>query len=127
MSELGLAESIRTAPDDVVVIDDERTFRRGTVHLRSSADATAWLEANSGCAELWFDHDLGGADTTRPVAMWLAERAFNGDPCLVGLVYVHSMNPVGRAWLVSTLRDHHAQAARYRNRHDRPRQATGPR
>jgi hypothetical protein len=45
-----------------------------------------------------FDHDLGGDDTTRPVVLWLAVNDAWPAKC-----YVHTMNPVGRAWLVGML------------------------
>ncbi|WZB39640.1 hypothetical protein SEA_CURSIVE_183 [Streptomyces phage Cursive] len=41
------------------------------------------------------DHDLGGDDTTRPVVLWMCENEFWPET-----VYVHSMNPIGREWLI---------------------------
>ena len=95
----------------IVVIDDERTFAGADLHLRRSAEALAWLANLEPCSELWFDHDLGGDDTTRAVALWLAEMAFNEEPYPVERVFVHSMNPVGRAWLVSTPHAYGARAS----------------
>lgn len=46
------------------------------------------------CDEISFDHDLGGDDTTRPVALWLAEH-----DAWPPVVRVHTANPVGRDWL----------------------------
>lgn len=88
-----------------LVVDDDRTLSDDpqVMHVRNSADAIAALGQLDHLEELWLDHDLGGDDTTRPVALWLAERAFNGDPFDVGCVYVHSGNPVGAQWLMSVL------------------------
>lgn len=104
-----------------VVIDDERTFERGDLHIRTSAEAISFLRLAwhvqwngfgvNEIEELWLDHDLGGEDTTRPVAMWLAEKAFDGEPLKVGTVFVHTQNPVGRDWLMSTLKDYNPRSA----------------
>lgn len=88
----------------IVVVDDERTLPWGSVHLRNSQDAMTYLQTAPPVAELWLDHDLGDDDTTRPIALWLAERAHHGDAPAIALVVVHTMNPVGRDWLVTTLK-----------------------
>ena len=41
------------------------------------------------------DHDLGGDDTSRAVVLWMCENDF-----WPKTVYVHSMNPIGREWLI---------------------------
>jgi hypothetical protein len=51
-------------------------------------------DGEEGVAEISLDHDLGGADTTRPVVLWMAEH--NRWP---SIVRVHSMNVVGVEWL----------------------------
>jgi hypothetical protein len=45
--------------------------------------------------EISFDHDLGGDDTSRAVMLWMIE--FDVWPATI---HVHTMNPVGRDWLV---------------------------
>lgn len=87
----------------IVIVDDERIHPKGDIHLKTSAEALSWLEGSKGCKELWLDHDLGGEDTTRPVALWLAELGFNEKPYLVEAIYIHSMNPVGADYLLKTL------------------------
>jgi hypothetical protein len=42
-----------------------------------------------------FDHDLGGVDSTIPVANLIEQEAFNGGLKRIKW-YIHSMNPVGR-------------------------------
>ena len=92
-----------------LIIDDERLPLNGWTDIdvdvvRTSADAMICL-ASRRYDEVWLDHDLGGDDTTRPVAMFLAERAADSDD--LPTVYVHSMNPVGAAWLMDTMKDYH--------------------
>jgi hypothetical protein len=77
----------------------------GWVVAVSSAEAIRWLErwaAGSRAerlAEISFDHDLGGDDTTRPVMLWLIENDVWPDR-----IYVHTANPVGRQWLAGMAR-----------------------
>lgn len=47
-----------------------------------------------GVETMSLDHDLGGADTTRPVVLWCCENNFWPVE-----VRAHSANPVGREWL----------------------------
>ncbi len=88
----------------IVVVDDERTLPGGDVHCRSSVEALALLASRPAVVQLWLDHDLGGDDTTRPVADELVRAAHDGCPYPVEQVVVHTANPVGRDWLVSYLR-----------------------
>lgn len=86
----------------LVVIDDLRTHPDAQVHLRTSAEAIAWLSASDvEIDELWLDHDLGGDDTIRPVVHFLAERAFTGSPLPIKRIVVHTANPAGAAWITS--------------------------
>ena len=58
-----------------------------------------------GCdvQEISFDHDLGGDDTTMPVACEIERRAFAGRP-IPPVWHIHSANPVGRRNLEAALR-----------------------
>jgi hypothetical protein len=94
-----------------VVIDDLRTHHLGGLHLRSSKEALDWFAANSHVVidELWLDHDLGyldkyfrDTDTIRSVVHYLEERCFNNDPVYIRTIYVHSGNPVGATWIMSS-------------------------
>lgn len=93
--------------DSIVVIDDLRTLDRAGVHLRNSADALSWLQdahANGHrIAEVWFDHDLGGDDTTMVIVDWLCEKAVWDDPVNIEHVVVHSANPPAAEAIVRTL------------------------
>lgn len=89
-----------------LVIDDERTFSDtkvpDAVYARSSTEALRLLQGNTRYDEIWLDHDLGGEDTIRPVVHALQEMAhFNMQP--TDLVVIHTMNPVGRAYIRSAL------------------------
>lgn len=53
-------------------------------------------------SEISFDHDLGGTDTTMPVARLIEERAHAG--AKPPLWRIHSANPVGRQNLEAALR-----------------------
>jgi hypothetical protein len=47
------------------------------------------------------DHDLGGDDTARAVVLWMCENDYWPEE-----VYVHSMNTVGRTWLIEMVRQY---------------------
>lgn len=79
-----------------LVIDDLRIMRFPARYARTSAAAIEALADPAGYDEVWFDHDLGGDDTTRPVALWLEEQAFHGRGVAIGRCVVHTDNPVGR-------------------------------
>ena len=86
----------------ILFIDDERNIGGDDVQTaRTSAEALQLLKSNS-YDEIWFDHDLGGDDTTIPVVEYLAELAFNGAPYSAKIV-IHTANPVGRATIKRTL------------------------
>jgi len=89
-------------------IDDERNppKREGVVYdvVRSSSAALGKLnDPERHYDAIWFDHDLGGDDTTIPVLDRLSEMAFNGNPYPVSVIYVHTANPVGRKTIISSL------------------------
>ncbi|WP_431815981.1 cyclic-phosphate processing receiver domain-containing protein [Gordonia jacobaea] len=76
-------DDLRDPPDDTWSV------------ARSSAEALAILRSEAVVEELSLDHDLGGDDTTRPIALYLSEHD-QWPP----IVRVHSSNPVGVEWLV---------------------------
>lgn len=68
----------------------------------NSKDAI-FILGTSPISEVSFDHDLGGDDTTRPVVLWLCENPERWpDYCAV-----HSMNPIGREWLIGMIERYH--------------------
>jgi hypothetical protein len=70
---------------------------------RTSQEAMALLVSHlSEITHISFDHDLGGDDTTRPVAAYLEEMRHGLTPFPIETT-IHSANPVGRAWLVHAL------------------------
>lgn len=86
-------------------IDDVRPAPKGWYHVETSQAALKLLETFWGrVSQISFDHDLGGDDTTRPVALFLEELSFHeGGPYLI-FTHIHSANPVGRRWLEASLR-----------------------
>jgi hypothetical protein len=99
----------------IVLVDDLRSFRddRPARVFRTSAQALAFLRGFDGrIEELWLDHDLGGVDTVRPVALHLEEQAFGGAPLDVGVVYVHSANPPAAESVLRGLRRYGYRAER---------------
>lgn len=86
-------------------IDDLRTpvSSEWTV-ARTSTEALEIVKANLDKIEyISFDHDLGGDDTTKPVAAFLEEWAFNYEPLSIR-TSIHSSNPEGRRWLEEALK-----------------------
>lgn len=81
-----------------VWVDDLRPAPDNWVHCLTSEDSITWLEhmRNHGVdfGILSLDHDLGGDDTSRRVAMWLAENDFWPKE-----IRLHTMNPVGYEYL----------------------------
>ncbi len=77
----------------VLVVDDIRTlkpkFSCDLVHARTSEEALECLR-NSNWDVIFLDHDLGGDDTTIPVARYIEASDINAQ------VFIHSQNPVGR-------------------------------
>ena len=87
----------------ILFIDDERNYpsagRLDVITARTSAEALEYIrksiETGEHYSEIWFDHDLGGDDTSIPVLDFLSEMAFNENPYRANMV-VHTANPVGR-------------------------------
>jgi hypothetical protein len=91
----------------VLLIDDLRSFLDGRAAevARTSAAGVEALRRHTGrrLDELWLDHDLGGDDTIGPVLEVLERAAFDGRPFDIGMIYVHSANPVGVARIRQSL------------------------
>ena len=90
-------------------IDDARPAPIGWHWAKTSQQALTVLKIKLGwITHVSFDHDLGGNDTTRPVALWLEEHAYIPGHPSAGVfaihTTVHSANPVGRKWLEASLR-----------------------
>lgn len=88
-------------------IDDRRSPPDETWDWVTSSDAaiafmklmideigTDWMRFEA----ISFDHDLGGADTTRPVIIWMIENRVR-----FRRYTVHSANPVGKEWLTGMI------------------------
>lgn len=86
-------------------IDDIRNPKEdGWTIFRNSKDALLFVEQKlEEIKVISFDHDLGGDDTTRPVAIFLEEMASNKGEVLNIETIVHSANPVGKLWLQKAL------------------------
>lgn len=93
-----------------LLVDDLRDFRepRSCLIARTSEAAIDLLEATPGVTyeSIWLDHDLGGDDTTMPVVDYLIERAQEGRPVPVEVIYVHSSNPVGKRNIARALENY---------------------
>lgn len=89
---------------EILVIDDLRSLPGSAVtYARTSAAALDLLELPGGWDEVWFDHDLGGDDTTIPVLDRICELAASGTPVRIGLAVIHTSNSSGRDTLRRSL------------------------
>jgi hypothetical protein len=79
-------------------VDDERCAPPGWRWAHNSDLAITALSPGE-VQEISLDHDLGGEDTTRRVVTWMIENGVWPQR-----VCVHTANPVGRSWLVGTIR-----------------------
>lgn len=87
-------------------IDDLRTpvLDLGELTIaRTSAQAIIALSENE-YDYVFFDHDLGGDDTIRPVILWLEEQAHTRARVPIAQCYIHTSNPVGGKWVQDGLR-----------------------
>jgi hypothetical protein len=92
----------------ILLIDDLRDFLVPDADAqitiaRTSQQALDILARQNDWDELWFDHDLGGDDTIMVIVDYLSEKAFLDEPVNVGMVYIHTSNPVGRKQMKLTL------------------------
>lgn len=98
----------------ILLIDDLRDFKdeRDATVARTSEEGLEALMGNvAGWDEVWFDHDLGvlddgQVDSTMRIVDWLCEQAFNGNPTQIGVVYVHTSNPVGGTQIMRSLQNY---------------------
>lgn len=85
-----------------IYIDDIRTPPPGWTVVRNSRVAHIMISGahKQGLVieEMSLDHDLGNDDTTRCIVMYMAEHDY-----WPKIIYVHSMNSVGREWLEGTV------------------------
>jgi len=90
-------DDVRTPPDD------SWTWCKSSKEAIDLIDAIYILERETRPRfEISFDHDLGGDDTTIPVAKRFEELAFHG--CSFALEWhIHSANPVGKKNLIRIL------------------------
>lgn len=81
-------------------IDDIRTPPNDTwTWAKTELEAmTIVKERASEITAVSFDHDLGGDDTSRSIALYMAEF-----DCFPPKCWVHSMNPVGAKYLRDTI------------------------
>jgi hypothetical protein len=92
----------------ILLIDDLRDFLVPDTDAeitiaRTSQQALDILAQRNDWDELWLDHDLGGDDTIMVIVDYLSEKAFLDEPVNVGMVYIHTSNPVGRKQMKLTL------------------------
>jgi hypothetical protein len=96
----------------ILLIDDLRFFRdlRNATVARTSAAALTILtsEPEFEWDEIWLDHDLGllpegWPDTIMRVVDYFCEQAFNNFPVKVGVIKIHTSNPVGAKQMITSL------------------------
>lgn len=78
-------------------VDDLRPPPDDTWHWVVSSDEAIRCLQDNCVAAISLDHDLGGPDTTRPVVTWMATEDH-----WPKIIFVHTMNSVGREWLMGT-------------------------
>lgn len=98
----------------VVVIDDIRSFKNvgdsnpNIVYLRTSQDAIEWLDNHRAeyITQLFFDYDLGLASNgdANVIAdyMVMSLRLKDKPPWAIGMILVHTSNPMGGDRLMKT-------------------------
>jgi hypothetical protein len=79
----------------VLVIDDVRTFQFDAAYARTFTEGLRLIDSQPW-DEVWLDHDLGGDDTIYPIVLAMEEAAYYGCRFHIGMVFVHTDNPVGR-------------------------------
>jgi hypothetical protein len=86
-------------------IDDVRTPPENWFWAKNSRQGLDYIYWHLfDLTHISFDHDLGGSDTSRVVALKLEELSLRRWlPPIV--LTVHSANPVGRQWLEASIRN----------------------
>ncbi len=87
---------------DVLVIDDQRTFRFPAVYARTATEGMSRL-AEHEWREVWLDYNLGPGLTIEPVLRLLEERAARGWPLPIGVICVHTSGPTEGDAMVAAL------------------------
>ena len=87
---------------DVLVIDDQRTFRFPAVYARTAAEGRSRL-GERRWREVWLDYNLGPDLTIEPVMQVLLERATSGQPLPIDVLCVHTSGPAEGAAMVAAL------------------------
>ena len=101
----------------ILVVDDRRRIRAGSqwpqptevVYAKTSGEGLDFLATDPMFDQVWLDHDLGGEDTTLPVADELVKLAV-ADADRPWLIVLHTQNPVGRQRLERQLATHYTVA-----------------
>jgi len=98
----------------ILVIDDIRKMkslnkemqdgRAELTYAETSSEGLVEIQKHDHFDEVWFDHDLGGSDTTRSVVSLLEELHQEGRAPEIVSVYVHTDNPAGGDWLEAGLK-----------------------
>lgn len=106
--------------DDVRVPNEKLVGDNEVIVVRSSREAIDLINneydyrnysraiVSEGFDQVWFDHDLGGGDSIRPVVSLLEEYVYNGGlKCAVriGKCFIHSSNPIGVKWVLRGLQN----------------------
>ena len=89
-------------PPDVLVIDDQRTFRFPAVYARTAEEGMVRL-VERRWREVWLDHNLGRGLTIGPVLHLLVDAAGNGNPLPIGVICIHTSDPDEGDAMVATL------------------------
>ena len=87
---------------DVLVIDDQRTFRFPAVYARTAEDGISRL-TEQPWREVWLDYNLGTGLTIEPVMRLLEQRAARGRPLPIGVICVHTSGPAEGNAMVAAL------------------------
>lgn len=103
---------------NILVIDDERTFKSdnfrsfapylNVIYAHTFFEALEYLLSGMHFAEVWLDHDLGGAFNGTELANTIETYTYvppqpPQHPLRVDAFIIHSANPVGRKNMKSAL------------------------
>lgn len=86
-------------------LDDERfPTDENSVIVRTFNEAVDYVNKHGTPNHVDFDHDLGFGRTGYHFAIWLCDRALDGDG-FPGSYDVHSQNPIGRKKIIDLMDD----------------------